>query len=81
MYICNWKENKDMSNKVIATIDVSRPAGRKIVRELQKKRTVTLEYPLPEGVEDMPTHEEVFSKLLDDLSEDYAFDMKKQFKF
>ncbi|SFL28748.1 hypothetical protein SAMN05216357_11769 [Porphyromonadaceae bacterium KH3CP3RA] len=70
-----------MNNKVIATIDVSRPAGRKIVRELQKKRTVTLEYPLPEGIENAPTHEEVFSKLLNDLSEDYGVDMKKQFKF
>lgn len=70
-----------MNNKVIATIDVSRPAGRKIVRELQKKRTVTLEYPLPEGIEEMPTHQEVFSKLLNDLSEDYGFDMKKQFEF
>ncbi len=70
-----------MNNKVIATIDVSRPAGRKIVCELQKKRTVTLEYPLPEGIEEMPTHKEVFSKLLEDLSEDYGLDMKKEFKF
>ncbi|MCE5178207.1 MAG: hypothetical protein LLF81_03550 [Porphyromonadaceae bacterium] len=70
-----------MNNKVIATIDVSRPAGRKIVRELQKKRTVTLEYPLPEQIEEKPTHEEVFSKLLEDLSEDYGLDMKKEFKF
>jgi hypothetical protein len=70
-----------MNNKVIATIDVSRPAGRKIVRELLNKRTVTIQYPLPEGIENAPTHEEVFSKLLDDLSEDYGVDMKKQFKF
>ncbi len=70
-----------MNNKVIATIDVSRPAGRKIVKELQNKRTVTLEYPLPEDIENAPTHEEVFSELLDDLSEDYGIEMKKQFKF
>ncbi len=70
-----------MNNKVIATIDVSRPAGRKIVQELQHKRTVKLEYPLPEGIENAPTHEEFFSKLLDDLSEDYGVDMKEHFKF
>ncbi len=68
-----------MNNKVTAIIDISRPAGRKIVRELQNKRTVTLEYHEPEGIENAPSHEEVFSKLLDDLSEDYGYDMKKQF--
>lgn len=68
-----------MNNKVTAIIDTSHPAGRKIVRELQKKRTVTLEYPQPEDIENAPSHEEVFSKLLDDLSEDYGYDMKKQF--
>lgn len=70
-----------MKNKVIATIDVSRPAGRKIVKELQNKRSVTLEYPIPEDIENAPTHKEVFSKLLDDLSEDYDENLKKQFKF
>lgn len=68
-----------MNNKVTAIIDISRPAGRKIVCELQNKRTVTLEYHEPEGIENAPSHEEVFSKLLDDLSEDYGYDMKKQF--
>lgn len=66
---------------VIATIDVSRPAGRKIVRELQNKRTVTLEYPLLEEIENAHTHEEVFSELLEDLSEDYDVDMRKDFKY
>jgi hypothetical protein len=36
-----------MSNKVIATIDISRPSGRKIQRELQNKSVVKLEYPKP----------------------------------
>ena len=68
-----------MNNKVTAIIDISRPAGRKIVRELQNKKTVTLEYPRPEGIDDAPSHEEVFSKLLDDLSEDYDHNMKEKF--
>lgn len=34
-------------NEVIARIDISRPSGRKLVRELEKKRVVELEYPVP----------------------------------
>lgn len=65
-------------DKVIATIDVSTPTGRKIVRELENhKKTVHIEYPLPEGTENAPTHKEVFSKLIDKLSEHYDTDMHK----
>jgi hypothetical protein len=53
----------------------------KIVQELQNKRTVTLQYPKPEGIENAPSHEEVFSKLLDDLSDDYSCNMKESFNF
>ena len=55
------------NKKVIATIDISRPSGRKIVRELQNKRAVKLEYPLPEGK--IYTLEEVYEKGLDKLSD------------
>lgn len=61
-------------SKVIATIDTSRPSGRKIVRELQNKRAVKLEYPLPEG----KTYTlEVYEKGLDKLSEHYGVDMRQ----
>ena len=66
-----------MNNKVIATIDITTPSGRKILRELQGKRAVKIEYPLPAGIENTPSHKEVFSKLLDDLSEHYGVDMHK----
>jgi CTP-dependent riboflavin kinase len=56
--------------KVIATIDVSRPSGQKIVRDLQNKKAVTLEYPLPEGK--TVTLEEAYEKGLDRLSEHFA---------
>lgn len=62
-------------SKVIATIDISRPSGRKIVRELQNKRAVKLEYPLPEGK--TYTLEEVYEKGLDKLSEHYGVDMRQ----
>ncbi len=66
------------NNKVIATIDISRPSGRKIVRELQNKRAVKLEYPLPEWEADnWHDWEEVYERGLDKLSELYDTDMRK----
>jgi hypothetical protein len=67
-------------NKVIATIDITTPSGRKILRELQGKRAVKIEYPVPAGIENAPTHKEVFSRLLDDLTEHYGIDMHKMVK-
>ena len=40
-------------------------------------RTVTLEFPFLEEIENAPTHEEVFSKLLEDLSEDYGTNARR----
>lgn len=66
------------NNKVIATIDISRPSGRKIVRELQNKRAVKLEYPLPEEITDnWHDWEEVYERGLDKLSEHYGVDMRQ----
>ena len=69
------KESNGMNNKVIATIDITTLSGRKILRKLQGKRAVKIEYPLPADIENTPMHQEVFSKLLDDLSEHYGVDM------
>jgi len=42
-----------MENTVIAHIDISTPAGRKIVRELERhKKAVRVEYPLPPEIAD-----------------------------
>lgn len=40
-----------MRNEVIARIDISTPAGRKIVRDLEKRKVVKMEYPLLEDLE------------------------------
>jgi hypothetical protein len=68
-----------METKVIATIDVSKPAGRKLVRELESKRCVKLNYPLPDGIAGEKTYsvEESFGRLLDRLSDHYGIDMRK----
>jgi len=66
------------NKKVIATIDISRPSGRKIVRELQNKRAVKLEYPLPEEIIDKGHDwEEVYERGLDKLSAHYGEDMRQ----
>ena len=70
-----------MNNKVIATIDISRPAGRKIVRELQNKRTVTLEYPAPSDFEGQKWHtvEEVFVEVEKKLNDHYGSNLKLKY--
>ncbi|MDK2852278.1 MAG: hypothetical protein PWQ38_543 [Proteiniphilum sp.] len=60
IFFFNCLRGERNMSKVIATIDISRPSGRKIVRELQNKRAVKLEYPLPEGK--TYTLEEVYEK-------------------
>jgi hypothetical protein len=66
------------NNKVIATIDISCPSGRKIVRELQNKRAVKLEYPFPEeDTGNLHDWEEVYEQGLDKLSELYDTDIRK----
>lgn len=63
-----------MSNEVIARIDISKPAGRKIVKSLEKEKSVKLEYPLPESIagQKLYTHEEVWDKLKKNFEEHYG---------
>jgi hypothetical protein len=71
-----------MENKVIATIDISRPAGRKIVRELERKRTVRMEYPMPNEVAAAiaegrtHTHEEVWGEIENRFNKHYGTNVK-----
>ncbi|NLO72282.1 MAG: hypothetical protein GX102_15335 [Porphyromonadaceae bacterium] len=64
--------------EVIARIDTGTPSGRKIARELEKKKAVKMEYPLPDSIsgnlED--NTEEVFDNLLDKLNDHYGTDYK-----
>jgi hypothetical protein len=75
-----------MENTVIAKIDVSCPSGRKLVRELEKKRAVELEYPASDDVATaiaegrIHTVEESFGRLLDRLSEHYGTNMRNLVK-
>ena len=62
---------------VVAHIDISRPSGRRIVREIQKKRAVTIEYLPPQSISDnVSDWEEVYENGLDMLSAHYDIDMR-----
>ena len=67
-----------MNNEVIARIDVSTPAGRKIARELENRKAVKMEYPLPAGISgNTCTLDEAYEKGLDKMSSHYGIDMRK----
>jgi len=63
--------------EVTAIIDISTPAGRKIVRELEKhKKLVKVTYPIPLGedgkTEETYSVEEVFAELDNKLKNHYG---------
>ena len=61
--------------EVIAKINISTPAGRKIVRELEKhKKLVKLTYPLPENYEENKTYtqQEFEDKVKERFAETYG---------
>ena len=63
---------------VTAKINTSSPAGLKLVKEIEKHNKVaSVEYPLPIGFNPNNTHQEVFDRVWDDLSEHYGIDMRK----
>jgi hypothetical protein len=67
---------------VTARINVETPAGRKIVRELEKhKKVVQIEHQLPLGTNGLPRvlipAEQVFEEGWDLLIELYGVDMRK----
>ncbi len=67
---------------VTATIDVSTPAGRKLVRELEKhKKIVKISNPIPVGEDGLPekfyTVDEFFDEIYDGLSNRYGVDIRK----
>ena len=69
-------------SEVIAYINTETPTGRRIVRELEKhKKTVRVEYPLPEDIVSQGVHtmEEVFGELEQRLNAHYGTDFKLKY--
>jgi len=63
-------------NTVTVEVDVTRPIGRKLVRELDGKKHVRIHYPLPDNMETGYTLEESYNKGLDRLSKLYGVDFR-----
>jgi len=63
---------------VTAQIDVTRPAGRRLVRELEKhKKVAKVEYPLPPGVSGKGyTLDEINEMAYNKLSAYYGVDVR-----
>ncbi|MDO9634911.1 MAG: hypothetical protein Q7J05_07750 [Paludibacter sp.] len=69
-------------NQVIAHIDISTPIGRRLVKELEKhKKTVKVEYPLPEAISGQKWHtiEEVFNEVEKELNDHYGTNLKLKY--
>ena len=64
---------------VTANIDVSRPTGRRIVKDLEKHvKVVSLNYPIADNIDGTGyTLEESYNRGLDKLSEHYGVDFRK----
>jgi len=66
--------------EVTAKINISTPAGQKIVRELEKhKKLVKLTYPLPESIAENKTYtqQEFEDKVKEKFDETYGVDLYK----
>ena len=66
--------------EVTALINIDTPAGRKLVREIEKqKKLVEMEYPLPEALKNGTalTDEQVWEKIVDKMSQHYEVDIRK----
>jgi DNA-binding FadR family transcriptional regulator len=64
-------------NTVTVQIDVTRPAGRKLIRELEAKKCVVIKTPNPGAVGVWHKWEDVAEKGFDKLTEHYGTDMRK----
>jgi hypothetical protein len=74
-----------MENLVIAKIDVSRPSGRKIIRELEGKKSVELEDPMPDDIaaaiagRKTYTIEDVFERIEKKMNAFYGTNIKLKY--
>ena len=63
-------------NTVTVKIDVTKPAGRKLVKDLETKKCVKVEYPFVGKSEKTYTHEQVFKSAENVLNEYFGTNLK-----
>ena len=70
-----------MNATAIAHIDISRPSGRKIVREIENKRAVKMEFPMPAEIAEQKwvSHEDFWGEMEKKLNAHYGTDYKLNF--
>lgn len=61
---------------VTAKIDISKPTGRRIVKDLEHKRCVELQFENPEQFGQWVNFEDIVEEGFDDLSSHYGADMR-----
>jgi hypothetical protein len=65
-------------NTVTVKIDISRPAGRKLLRELSTKKVAKVEYPLPAEINgiNVVTMDELFQEAESYMNAHYGTNLK-----
>jgi len=69
-----------MNATAIAHIDISRPSGRKIVREIENRRAVKMNFPLPTAITEKKTysHDQVWGEVEEILTKHYGVPIKSK---
>jgi len=78
--VIRFKFVKFFTMEVTARINIDSPTGRKLVREIEKhKKVAAVEYPMPEELLNCTalSHNEVWDKVWDKLSNHYGVDVRK----
>ena len=67
--------------EIIARINSDTPTGRKIIKDLVRRRVVKLEGPMPEELKSGRTftHEEIWSKVEKKMNEHYGTNYKLKY--
>jgi len=78
--LTNFARIKIKKMEATARINIDSPTGRKLVREIEKhKKVAEIEYPLPEDLQNCTaiSHNEVWDKVWDKLSNHYNVNVRK----
>jgi hypothetical protein len=79
IFVLSLKQNLIIM-EVTARINIDSPAGRKLVREIERhKGLAKVEYPLPEALKNGTalSDDQVWEKIIDKMSNHYGTDIRK----
>jgi len=78
IFVVEKINNEIMNATAIAHIDISRPSGRKIVREIESRRAIKMEYPKPAEITEQKwvSHEDFWGEMEQKLNAHYGTNYK-----